>query len=107
MPVYEYSCVECGNFEQRQNITEEPLTSCPICGKEVNRVFQVIAAHYKGSGFFSTDNKPDTRVRSASGQLAHRVSEIDEGNIVDASSTRTDAKGRPHITPTRPKSLDT
>ncbi|MEJ2745332.1 MAG: zinc ribbon domain-containing protein [bacterium] len=39
MPTYEYECKACSvRFEQRQAITEAPLSKCPECGGEVHRL---------------------------------------------------------------------
>ncbi|MBN1423958.1 zinc ribbon domain-containing protein [Candidatus Fermentibacteria bacterium] len=39
MPTYEYECTVCGHrFEQRQGMTDAPLSVCPVCGKEVRRI---------------------------------------------------------------------
>ena len=33
MPLYEYSCRECGlRFERRQRFSDDPVTICPECG---------------------------------------------------------------------------
>ncbi|MFB3060633.1 MAG: FmdB family zinc ribbon protein, partial [Candidatus Binatia bacterium] len=32
MPIYEYQCQKCGEFEVTQKITEQPLNVCPTCG---------------------------------------------------------------------------
>ena len=46
MPIYEYRsktgshCKLCkATFEMRQNIDDKPLTECPKCGREVERLF--------------------------------------------------------------------
>ena len=61
MPTYDYKCAQCGHFEWVQKITEEPLTVCPHCGREVHRqISQNVGIIFKGSGFYVTDNrKPD------------------------------------------------
>jgi len=39
MPFYDYKCIVCDHlFEEFQPITDEALTSCPECGKEVKRL---------------------------------------------------------------------
>ena len=103
-PLYEYKCLKCQYvFEVKLSIHDNLYTECPKCKGEVRQLFHPPAVHYKGSGFFSTDNKPDTRVRGESGKLGRRVSETDRSNIDAETPTRTDTKGRPHFTPTRPK----
>jgi putative FmdB family regulatory protein len=55
MPIYEYRCERGHNFEVVQRMTEDPLTSCSVCGAPVQRVFHPVAVHFKGSGFYTTD----------------------------------------------------
>lgn len=56
MPLYEYKCKECGHrFEKIQSFSAEPITDCPVCEGEVERLISAPAVHFKGSGFYSTD----------------------------------------------------
>ena len=57
MPTYEYECNQCGErFEKFQNITAEPIKTCPECGGDVRRLIGAGAAIiFKGSGFHATD----------------------------------------------------
>jgi putative FmdB family regulatory protein len=55
MPIYEYRCEKGHTFEVMQSMSDEPLTSCTICGAPVQRVFHPVAVHFKGSGFYTTD----------------------------------------------------
>jgi putative FmdB family regulatory protein len=55
MPIYEYACKKCGNFEVTQRITEEPLKKCPTCGTKVTKLISPSAFHLKGSGWYMTD----------------------------------------------------
>lgn len=55
MPIYEYSCKKCGNFETMQRITENPLKKCPTCGAKVTKLISHSAFHLKGSGWYMTD----------------------------------------------------
>ena len=58
MPTYDYECKKCGRFDIFQKITEPPLEICPECGGSVNRLISKnVAIIFKGSGFYSTDNK--------------------------------------------------
>ncbi|MDR2193420.1 MAG: zinc ribbon domain-containing protein [Treponema sp.] len=62
MPTYEYECKDCGHsFEAFQSMSDEPLTTCPRCGKEIRRIITggggVI---FKGSGFYMTDTQNKT-----------------------------------------------
>ena len=54
MPIYEYSCHECGNdFEEIQKFSDPPITLCPSCGSlEAKRKVSVSAFHLKGGGWY-------------------------------------------------------
>ena len=59
MPIYEYVCSACDlAHEALQKISDEPLTSCPNCGKETLKK-KVSAAGFrlKGGGWYETDFK--------------------------------------------------
>ena len=57
MPIYEYSCAQCGHaWEQEQRITEKPLTRCPACGEEgARRLISLSSFILKGKGWYETD----------------------------------------------------
>ena len=58
MPTYEYECGLCHfKFERRQGFDDEPLTTCPKCQGETYRVFHPAPIIFKGSGFYTTDNR--------------------------------------------------
>ena len=70
MPVYVYQCGNCNyQFEQQQKFSDNPLKTCPHCGKTtLHKVYMPVGVIYKGSGFYSTDH------RSSSGSLAPSTS---------------------------------
>jgi putative FmdB family regulatory protein len=55
MPIYEYRCTNGHRFEVMQRITDDALTECEVCGAAATRVLHLVAIHFKGSGFYSTD----------------------------------------------------
>ncbi|HYX78208.1 MAG TPA: FmdB family zinc ribbon protein [Solirubrobacterales bacterium] len=55
MPIYEYRCRNGHQFEVFQAMSEDPVSSCQVCGEPVERVFRPVAVHFKGSGFYTTD----------------------------------------------------
>lgn len=58
MPTYEYSCRNCGaHFDAWQKITDDPIEVCPTCGGSVHRIVFPVGLMFKGSGFYSTDNR--------------------------------------------------
>lgn len=68
MPTYEYICESCGcEFEKFQNITANPLRTCPKCGK--NKLKRLIGTGagiiFKGSGFYQTDYRSESYKKAA------------------------------------------
>jgi putative FmdB family regulatory protein len=60
MPIYEYLCENCGHlFEELQTMKEEPLVTCPNCGKDTLKrlIGTGTGIIFKGSGFYLTDYK--------------------------------------------------
>ena len=55
MPLYEYQCGPCGRFEIIQKFSDSPLTSCPRCGGEVQKLLSAPAIQFKGTGWYITD----------------------------------------------------
>lgn len=53
---YDYECNQCGVFEVKQSIKDEPLTVCPKCGDKVNQVYSVPVQLWKGGFRFKTGN---------------------------------------------------
>ncbi len=62
MPTYQYRCDKCeSEFEFFQNMVEDPLDRCILCGKPgVKRLIGPGAGIiFKGSGFYCTDYRKD------------------------------------------------
>jgi putative FmdB family regulatory protein len=55
MPIYEYRCDNCGQFEIMQKITERPLKRCPTCQSKVTKLISNTSFQLKGSGWYLTD----------------------------------------------------
>jgi len=55
MPIYEYRCRKCGEFEVTQRITEPPLARCPTCRGKVTKLISNTSFQLKGSGWYVTD----------------------------------------------------
>lgn len=55
MPLYEYSCPQCGRFELIRKFSDPPVTACPTCGKDVQKLQSAPAIQFKGTGWYITD----------------------------------------------------
>lgn len=68
MPTYDYVCDACQyTFELFQGIHDSMKRKCPKCGKAKLR--RLIGAgggiHFKGAGFYITDNRSESYKKSA------------------------------------------
>ena len=55
MPIYEYHCGKCGDFEVMQKMSDKPLSTCPTCKRKVNKLISSTSFQLKGSGWYVTD----------------------------------------------------
>jgi putative FmdB family regulatory protein len=55
VPLYEYECAHCGRFEIIQKFSDQPLLTCPTCGRAVQKVLSAPAIQFKGTGWYITD----------------------------------------------------
>jgi putative FmdB family regulatory protein len=68
MPIYEYRCEKGHEFEVIQRMSDDPVTKCEECGAPVERVFNPVAVHFKGSGFYTTDYARSSKGGQGSGK---------------------------------------
>ena len=81
MPIYEYRCEKCGEFEHSQRITDPALQRCPTCKRKVRRLISNTSFQLKGSGWYVTDY-----ARKGNGGAAKK----DEGGTSASSDTKTE-----------------
>lgn len=93
VPTYEYKCNKCEElFEIFQRITASPLKECSVCGGELRRLISGGAGIiFKGSGFYSTDNRSTPESTLASKENQER-SEKKDTSSKDTSSKDTSSK---------------
>ena len=58
MPLYEFTCTHCAeHFEQILSFSMTEAPACPHCrSTATRRLMSMPAIHFKGSGFYKTDN---------------------------------------------------
>lgn len=95
MPIYEYKCGKCGKFEKLQKFTDEPLSNCPVCDAEVERLIsKSVGIVFKGSGFYATDSNQSlkSQVRSLNNERQkdnEALLDGDVGSFVEQSEQTT------------------
>lgn len=58
MPTYAYYCSQCGSeYERRESFDAPSEHACPQCQGVARRRIVLPAVVFKGSGFYSTDNR--------------------------------------------------
>ena len=89
MPLYEYQCPKCGRFELIRKFADEPLTICPTCGSEIQKLMSAPAIQFKGTGWYVTDYAKKSGGEGKSGKPEGSSSESKS----DAKSdSKSDAK---------------
>jgi putative FmdB family regulatory protein len=88
MPIYTYRCENCGvQFDRRQKFSEEPLKTCPECGKKtLRKVYLPVGIVFKGSGFYATDHHSKSGITSSS-----KSDDSDSGNKSDSAEKESTA----------------
>ena len=84
MPTYQYACTACDErLEAVQKFTDDPLTTCEVCGGALRKVYSPVGIVFKGSGFYRTDS------RNGSG----RPEAKDKAKQADGSGDGSSGKG--------------
>jgi putative FmdB family regulatory protein len=94
MPLYEYKCKKCGHrFERIQSFSAEDVKECPVCQGEVERLISTPArAHFKGSGFYSTDYaaQPASSAKSQDTGQGSSGASASDGSSASSDKSGTD-----------------
>jgi putative FmdB family regulatory protein len=93
VPTYQYACTDCDHaFEQVQSFSEDSLTTCPQCEGRLRKVFNAVGVVFKGSGFYRTDNRSDSKSSSAT-TPATSTSDSTSSPAPAASSSSSSSEG--------------
>jgi len=93
MPTYGYRCGGCGHeFEIRQKITAEPLTTCPKCGGELSKMVYPAGVIFTGSGYYTTDYKDKSSVGTSSNGSAADSEKSSESKPAAESESKPESK---------------
>ena len=94
MPIYEYKCKKGHVFETMQSFSDDPLTTCEVCGAPVQRVYHPVSVHFKGSGFYNTDygTKRRAREKEASKEASSGSSDGGGSTKSETSSSSSESK---------------
>lgn len=91
MPIYEYRCATCGEFDVMQRITEKPLRKCPSCKGKVEKLVSNTSFQLKGSGWYLTDYAGKGKEKS-DGASSKDSGKSDAGASTGAESSSSSEK---------------
>ena len=94
MPTYEYACTKCGqHVEVFQRLSEQPLSTCGVCGGPLRKVFHPAGLVFKGSGFYATDNRAKPKTETSSEPKGDsKTSSEPKGDSKTSSEPKGDSK---------------
>jgi putative FmdB family regulatory protein len=97
LPLYEYQCPACGRFEVIRKFSDEPLTACPTCGQEIQKLLSAPAFQFKGTGWYVTDyarkSSPSEGSGKEGGKDKEPTSSSDSSTPKDTTSKDNSATG--------------
>lgn len=100
MPIYEYHCSKCGDFETMQRMSDKPLTQCPTCRRKVTKLISSTTFQLKGSGWYITDYA--RKGEGGGGPKADKKGEKADSKSASASSENSSAgDGEATASPTK------
>ena len=66
MPTYQYACTACDHrFDAVQSFSDASLTECPECGGKLRKLYGSVGVVFKGSGFYRTDSRSESKATAA------------------------------------------
>jgi putative FmdB family regulatory protein len=104
MPIYEYACPKCGEFEVTQRITEDPLKKCPTCRSKVRKLISSTSFQLKGSGWYATDYAKKGAAAKSESKSESSASDTDGGTKSDGESKAKDTPSEKKSSPESSKS---
>jgi putative FmdB family regulatory protein len=99
LPLYEYQCPKCGRFELIHKFSDAPLSTCPTCGSEVQKLPSAPAIQFKGTGWYITDYARKGAGKDGKGEASKSEGAKTEGAKESAGSS--DAKPAAAATTTK------
>ena len=96
MPIYEYACTSCGErTEAKQGFDDPPLETCPNCGGKLRKLYSPVGIVFKGSGFYSTDQKSKKSTKEPSKSSSDSSSATSTGSKAGSKAETKPASTKP------------
>ncbi len=89
MPTYQYACTACDHrFDAVQSFRDPSLTECPECGGKLRKLYGSVGVVFKGSGFYRTDSRSESK--SSTATSSEKSSSSSEKTPATTSTASTD-----------------
>jgi len=93
LPIYEYQCSKGHEYERAEGFDAPTEQRCPKCGGSSRRLISMPSVIFKGSGFYSTDNrKGQSSGNGASGSASSDSSDSGDKAASDGKTKAEEAK---------------
>lgn len=93
MPTYSYRCTQCGDaFDIVQSFSDNALETCTKCQGKLRKLFNSVGIVFKGSGFYRTDNRTESRDSGESKADSKSAEPAKADAAASASGAATDNK---------------
>lgn len=109
MPTYDYECDKCGHtFDEFQSMSDEPLKTCPTCGKNSLRrlIGGGLGIIFKGSGFYATDSRVSSGDHGSSGMNGNGQKEASSETAAKSTDSSSESSGSPSTSGSNSKAGD-
>jgi putative FmdB family regulatory protein len=101
MPIYEYSCRDCGiTIEKIQKVGARSLRKCGECGGKLEKLVSRSAFHLKGGGWFDSGytnsgkaGSADKSEKSGTSESTSSSKDTSTSKTKKKSSTKASSKG--------------
>lgn len=90
MPTYQYACTACDHrFDAVQSFSDASLTECPECGGKLRKLYGSVGVVFKGSGFYRTDSRSESKSSTVAAASSSEKSSSDKSSSSSEKSTST------------------
>lgn len=108
MPIYEYKCDDCDHrLEKLQKISDEPIKTCPECGKDtLRKLVSAAAFKLKGTGWYETDfkdKKPKNDEKTSSNKKTESKTSPDTEKKPSKGESKKESKPAASSSPSKSK----
>lgn len=100
MPIYEYRCANGHQYERWESFEAAAEHACQICDEVARRLITLPSVIFKGSGFYSTDNRkggsePSSKPSDSTGANGSSSETVAKAAASAPSETKAEAASSP------------